>query len=57
MNNDIMSNNNRCNNDVKKDDRIITHPIKLSGLRQAIYIIKCLGKDEYPDQIAEKFEI
>jgi hypothetical protein len=31
-------------------------PTKLSGLKQAVYIMKCLGKGEYFEQIIEKFD-
>ena len=45
------------NNDINTVNvKELPPPKKLSGLRQAIYIMKCLDRGEYFEQIVQKFE-
>ena len=50
-----MSDNNSNNNNFERRQQQ-SPTKKLSGLRQAIYIMRCLDNGEYFEQIVEKFE-
>jgi hypothetical protein len=51
----LDDNNSNNNYNIKRQQQ--QSPIKkLSGLRQAIYIMRCLSKGEYFEQITEKFD-
>ena len=49
----MLDNNN---NDDNNAEIIQQQPTKLSGLRQAIYIMRCLDNGEYFEQIVQKFD-
>jgi predicted transcriptional regulator len=51
-----MSDNNNDTTTVNVKESPIPPPKKLSGLRQAAYIMKCLDNGEYFEEIIQKFE-